>query len=129
MSDLKDFKLKLPVFIRFKDFDSMGHVNNAVFLTYFEQARLTYFSRVIAGTKIDWWYEGIILARVELDFRKPIEKYNDHFVYIRCSRLGNKSFDFEYVLTDESNGVEVVAESKSVMVCFDYEKKETVNSC
>jgi acyl-CoA thioester hydrolase len=50
--DLSIFKLKLPVNIRFSDFDLLAHVNNATFLTYLEEARIEYFATVI-GDRID----------------------------------------------------------------------------
>jgi acyl-CoA thioester hydrolase len=121
------YKLKLPVQIRFVDFDSLGHVNNASYFTYLEEARVKYFGEVITGGEIDWWKNGIILARMEIDFRKPITGYNHYFVYIRCSRIGNKSFDFSYTITREENSTaEMIAEAKSVMVCYDYDKNETI---
>ena len=127
MIDLRQYKLKLPIEIRFADFDSLSHVNNAVFHTYLEEARIKYFGEVITRSEEDWWQDGMILARMEIDFRKPITGYNNYFVYIRCSRLGNKSFDFNYVMTkEENNSVEVIAEAKSVMVCYDYDKNQTI---
>jgi len=125
--DLSQYKLKLPIQIRFADFDMLSHVNNAAYLTYLEEARIKYFSEVITRSEVDWRQDGMILARMEIDFRNPITGYNNYFVYIRCSRLGNKSFDFNYVMTkEENNSVDVIAEAKSVMVCFDYDKNQSI---
>jgi acyl-CoA thioester hydrolase len=125
---MSDFKAKFPINIRFSDFDSLGHVNNAVYLTYLEEARVKYFESVIEHHKeIDWWENGIILANININFRKPIDGYFNYFISIRCSRIGTRSFDFTYLITREENGlVEINAEATSVMVCFDYEKKMTV---
>lgn len=124
---LSRFTLRIPINIRFSDFDTLKHVNNANFLTYLEEARIKYFEEVITSEEVDWWQDGMILARMEIDFRKPITGIRNYFVYIRCSRIGNKSFDFSYVITrEENNSVETIAEAKSVMVCYDYEKEETV---
>ena len=125
---ISDFKAKFPINIRFKDFDSLGHVNNAVFITYLEEARVKYFEKVIRpNEEIDWWNDGIILANLQIDFKKPIDSFKDYFVSIACSRIGNKSFDFSYIITHEVNDkVEIMAEAKSVMVCYDYERKITV---
>src|SRR6266550_1501414 len=101
--DLSQYKLKLPIEIRFADFDSLAHVNNASYFTYLEEARIQYFGKVITTSEVDWWQDGMILARMEIDFRRPITGYNNYFVYIRCSRLGNKSFDFNYLVTKEEN--------------------------
>jgi acyl-CoA thioester hydrolase len=122
------YKARFPVNIRFSDFDALGHVNNAVYLTYLEEARVKYFETVIEPRQeIDWWENGIILAGLQLDFKKPVDGYFNYFVNIRCSRIGNKSFDFTYLLTREENGhITIYAEAKTVMVCFDYERKQTV---
>ncbi len=125
---MSDFKARFPINIRFSDFDSLGHVNNAVYLTYLEEARVKYFETVIEHHKeIDWWENGIILANITIDFRKPIDGYFNYYISIRCSRIGTKSFDFTYLITHEENDVvEINAEAKSVMVCFDYENQKTV---
>ena len=125
---MSDFKARFPINIRFSDFDSLGHVNNAVYLTYLEEARVKYFETVIEHHKeIDWWENGIILANITIDFRKPIDGYFNYYISIRCSRIGTKSFDFTYLITHEENeAVEISAEATSVMVCFDYENQKTV---
>ena len=89
--NFNQYKLKIPIVIRFADFDLLSHVNNANYLTYLEEARIKYFSEVIERDEIDWRQNGMILARMEIDFRKPITGYQNYFVYIRCSRLGNNS--------------------------------------
>ena len=125
---MTSFKTKYPVNIRFRDFDSLGHVNNAVYFTYLEEARIRYFEEIIAGKRVEWRDEGIILARMEIDFRKPITGYNNYIIYVGCSRIGNKSFDIEYRITyEEGSEVNlVVAEAKSVMVCYDYKKNQSI---
>ena len=124
---MSDFNAKFPLHIRFCDFDSLGHVNNADFLSYMEDARVNYFEKLLDGKEVDWWQDGIILGRVEIDFKKPITGFHHYFISIRCSRIGNKSFDFAYLIThEENNSIETIAEAKSVMVCYDYANKITV---
>ena len=62
--------------VRFRDCDAMGHVNNAVFSTYLEQARIA-----IVGA-----LDTFILARVEIDFRAELRAGEDIEVRSRCSR-------------------------------------------
>lgn len=124
---MEDFKLKMPLAIRFADFDSLGHVNNSHFLTYFEIARIKYFEEIISGGNVDWYNEGIIVAKAVIDFKNPLDGYNDYFVSIRCSRVGNKSFDFSYLITKEENEeVLVIAEGMTVMVCFNFKLNKTI---
>lgn len=124
---MNDFKLKVPLYIRFADFDSLGHVNNANYLSYFEIARIKYFEEIMTGGRVDWKREGIILAKAIIDFREPINAYQNYFIYIRCSRIGTKSFDFQYLITKEENhNVVTIAEGLTVMVCFDYIAQQTM---
>jgi len=93
--------------VRFRDCDAMGHVNNAVFSTYLEQARIA-----IVGA-----LDTFILARVEIDFRAELRAGEDIEVRSRCSRVGTKSFDLEHEIYA---GDRKVADAKSVMVGYDY---------
>ena len=104
--------------VRFRDLDGMGHVNNAVFSTYLEQARLAWF-----GEADRLPLDDVILARTEIDFRAPVEAGEIVEVGVRPSRLGTKSFELEYEL---QVGGRLVAEAKSVLVGYDYEQAESV---
>ena len=99
--------------VRFRDVDAMGHVNNAVYSTYLEEARIG-----VLGDLIDF-----ILARVEIDFRSELRAAEEVEVRTRCSRVGTKSFDLEHVIAADGR---VVAEAKSVLVSYDYERGESV---
>ena len=103
--------------VRFRDLDSMGHVNNAVFLTYLEEARIAFLFGRGATT------DSLIVARVEIDYRSPVRLGEKVEVDVRCTRLGTKSFDLEYELRA---GGRVVAEAKTVCVGYDYESGETL---
>ena len=127
MEHLLNFKHKSKIQIRFKDLDSMGHVNNANHFTYFELARMQYFDEVVAET-INWEEQGIILAHMEIDYKKPILLHDQILVYSRVSRLGSKSFEFEYCIVVEKEGsLDVVANGKSVQVCFNYLTNQTIS--
>ena len=104
--------------VRFRDLDPMGHVNNAVFLTYIEQARVAFFAAVGAASELEDM--TLIVARVEIDFKAPVRLGQEVEISVRASRFGTKSFDFEYVLRVDGD---VVAEAKSVQVAYDYERR------
>lgn len=90
---MEGFPVKVPVQVRFRDLDALGHVNNAVYLTYFEVARAAYFSRL----ERDWVERGhFILARAEVDFLRPIHLEDPVEVGVRVVRIGCSSFDMEY---------------------------------
>jgi acyl-CoA thioester hydrolase len=99
--------------VRFRDCDSMGHVNNAVYSTYLEQARIGILGDL----------EPFILARVEIDFRAELRAGEHVEVRSRCSRVGTKSFELEHQVWA---GDRLVADAKSVLVGYDYEAGTSV---
>ena len=107
--------------VRFSDLDGFGHVNNAVFSTYLEQARLAWFVHGGAGEPMP--LRDVILARTEIDFRSPVVFGETVAIGVRPSRLGTKSFEFEYELRV---GERLVAEAKSVLVGYDYDAERSV---
>lgn len=111
------YPLAVPIEVRFRDMDSMGHVNNAVFFTYFENARIAYWRAVPAirsRQALDY-----ILARAECDFRSPATVEDSLACHIRVSSFGRSSFTFEYLLNDGRSG-RVVAEGRTVQALYDY---------
>jgi acyl-CoA thioester hydrolase len=107
--------------VRFRDLDPMGHVNNAVFLTYLEQARVAFFSEMGAATGLEDM--NMIVARVEIDFKAPVRLGQEVEVFVRASRFGTKSFDLDYELRVDG---QLVAVAKSVQVAYDYKRREPV---
>lgn len=105
----------------------MGHVNNANYLTFIELARVKYFEDV-AGTDKKWSQQvGIILARIEIDYKAPVFLHDAIAVYTRCSRLGTKSLTLDWRVVREKNAAEeVVAQGIAVLVCYDYANEKTV---
>jgi acyl-CoA thioester hydrolase len=103
--------------VRFRDVDALGHVNNAVFLTYLEEARIGFL--VPKGAEA----AGMILARVEIDFRAPLRTGDELEIGVRPAGVGTKSFELEYQVR---TGETVAAEAKTVLVSFDYETGRSV---
>ena len=118
--NIKNFTYKTQIHVRFSDMDSFGHVNNAIYLTYFEIARANYWSNIIEW---DWNEMGIILGRSEIDYKKPIVLDDQIFCYVRTSRVGNSSFDVEYILMRNKDGKEEVCTTgKTVCISYDYKQ-------
>jgi acyl-CoA thioester hydrolase len=103
--------------VRFRDVDELGHVNNAVFLTYLEEARIGFLLPRGADAS------GMILARVEIDFRAPLRSGDELEIGVRPVGVGTKSFELEYEIR---TGDTVAAVAKTVLVSFDYETGRTV---
>jgi len=109
--------------VRFADCDPLGHVNNAVYLSYLEQARfglwrkLWGFSGETATTAARG--AGLILARVECDYRLP-STYGDVLdVKLALAGIGRTSFTYDYRIADVPGG-RLVAEARTVVVVYDY---------
>ncbi len=103
--------------VRFRDVDALGHVNNAVFLTYLEEARIAFL--VPLGAEVS----NMILARVEIDFRAPLRMGDEIEIGVRPANVGTKSFELEYEVRSRDA---VAAEAKTVLVSFDYESGRSI---
>ncbi len=123
---IKSLEKISKVNIRFSDLDLFGHVNNAVYLTYFEEARVAYFNEVV-GYDYDWSTEGVILARFEIDFIIPVHFKDEVYIRTSCCRMGNKSFDLAYELFLIKEEKEIMlASATSVMVMYNYKEKKSI---
>lgn len=124
------FRYSIPLTVRFADLDVLQHLNHATYLTYMEQARITYVRDVCGwqGADAQWHTLGMILARAEVDYKLPIAFGDQVLVYVRTSRLGGKSFDLEYLMTRQRGEAEpeIAATAKTVMVAYDYGADATI---
>jgi acyl-CoA thioester hydrolase len=104
--------------VRFRDCDPLGHVNNAVYLTYLEQARLFYWRSLRGFGEARDSVPGVILARAEIDYRLPAH-YGQHLeVRIDLAAVGRTSFTYDYEIVDEAG--HTVASARTVQVMYDY---------
>lgn len=114
--------------VRFRDCDPLGHVNNAVYLTYLEQARFTLWRKqlnFIAKSAGDPGPRGpgFILARAECDFRTQA-RYGDWLdVKLSLGEFGRSSFNYAYEIVNAESGA-LVAAAKTVLVWFDYDAQK-----
>ena len=111
------YRLVSEVPVRFSDTDGMGHVNNANYLSFLEVSRLDYLRRVLGVVKISEF--GVILARVEVDFKSQVAHGETLLVGCRVPAIGGASIKMDYRIEDKATG-RLVAEAKSVMAAFDY---------
>ena len=134
---MNGFRFSREVEAVFGDLDAMGHVNNVVYLKWMETARIAYWIQitgqktlpgipgkggaaheagpgVMSGALID-----MILARTEIDYKSPVSYGERLDVFVRTSLIKRSSIVFEYAVKARSDG-RVVAEAKTVVVCYDY---------
>jgi acyl-CoA thioester hydrolase len=107
--------------VQFRDIDGLGHVNNAVYLNYLENAKIAYFREVIGSVELDRL--GIV-ADVKIAFRSPTFLGETLAFGIRVARIGTTSIEFAFAV--EGPDGRLVAEGTSVHVTFDYETRSPV---
>jgi acyl-CoA thioester hydrolase len=118
---MEGFTFVMPLEVRFRDLDAMGHVNNAVTVTYLEMAR-TAFYRDVFGARHARDF-NFIIARVEVDYRRPILFGEPCRVGLRVGSIGRSSFGFDYRLEASE---EIAAVARSVQVFYDYERQAKI---
>ncbi|WP_162924353.1 acyl-CoA thioesterase [Rubrobacter indicoceani] len=88
--------------IRYRDLDTLGHVNNAVYLEYFEEIRFAYWWKVAAEIGVTEFVGGdipgaqFVLAETSVRYKAPIELTDTIFGAGRVTRIGNRSYAMEY---------------------------------
>ncbi len=121
---------RVPIEVRWRDLDALGHVNNAVYLTYMEQARFVYIRTLVGpdaeidpATLLPRDFQ-IILAEAQIRYRSPALLYDRLEMRLYVSRVGRKSFVFEYSLVDLNSG-RLIADGCSTQVWYDYKAGES----
>lgn len=104
--------------IRFSDIDGYLHVNNGVYFSYFEHARAVFLSETCHW---DVMTTGTVVGRIEIDYFRPIHMKEQVEALVRCTRIGNSSFDLEQFLvgTDAHGHVHTFSKCKCTMVAVD----------
>jgi len=110
--------------VRFRDLDLFGHVNNAVYLTYLEEARIAFMTH----TGIRNWQDrsrSTIVAHIDIDYRAPAKLGDTLELVLTVSRIGNRSFSLHYEVTQIDTRTRI-AEANSVQVCYDFEADHVI---
>lgn len=123
---MEGFNFSLPIQIRWNDLDALGHVNNAIYVTYFEVAR-GYFM-VTACPDWNWEKDMFLIGNVNVDYKKELRLLDSNpKVWIRTSKIGTKSFVLEYVITSEKKGETIVhATGTTAQIMFDMKTRSTI---
>jgi acyl-CoA thioester hydrolase len=117
------FRFSTTLEVRWRDLDAMSHVNNAVYFTYLEQARVHYLGELglipnrPSGV-------GFILAEASCQFKSPLKLGERVTIHVRVSDLGRSSFVFSYRVEGEDH--RLAAEARSTQVYYDYDRERSV---
>lgn len=123
--NIKDFKHKTRIKVRFSDLDAMQHVNNATYLTYLEEARIDYFNNLFNRRKESLDFEAVV-GRIEINYIYPIVLGNEIEVFTRVSKFGNKSVDVEHIIAIRKDNEYIeAATSVTKLVFYDYKTRTT----
>lgn len=118
-AEIEKYKHKIELNIRFMDLDAMQHVNNARYLNFLEESRIAYSQDVLKQFN-DIKSFNAVVARIEIDYLRPIQFGEKVQVYTRVSKIGNKSFHFESLIAMEKNGENIaVAKATQALVNID----------
>lgn len=121
---MDNFKHNVKLQLRFNDADSLGHINNSVYFSFYDLGKTEYF-RTVKGYSFYDDPIDLVVAHVEVDFMKPVFLNDTVSVYTRVTRMGNKSMNLEQKIIDEiSHDVKCVC--NTVMVGFDFTSNETI---
>jgi len=124
---LHDFSYFAPIQVRWADLDSLGHVNNAVFLTYFELARGGFIQQICP--QWNWKKDMFLVASATIDFKKELrlEDRADVRQYVKLSKIGQKSFVLNYVLASPKDNEWIIyTTGTSTQVMIDIEKQHSI---
>jgi acyl-CoA thioester hydrolase len=123
---MSEFRFYYPIDVRYGDLDPQGHLNNAKYLTYFEQGRIRYFVELgLFEPGQSFMDIGVIMAEASVTFHAPVE-YGDRVkVGVRFGKLGNKSMRVEQGILHAGSG-EVLASGYIILVAYDYHARKTI---
>ncbi len=117
-------KIITDIAIRFRDIDSMGHVNNAVYLTYFEEGRKEFLRslfNIVSPSEYNF-----ILAHIRCDYMKPIRISDSISLHVWVGETGQKKFDLLYAIVNRDDPSTVYATGRSVQIFYDYKKNTSM---
>lgn len=118
---MEGFRSVIEQKVVFRDIDALGHVNNAVYATYFETGRIEYLAAV--GESMDPM--SLILAEITLTYKSPALLRETLQIGTRVAEIRNSSFIVEGQITDKASG-RVVATSRAVIVHFKYDENRSL---
>ena len=123
---LKDFRFELPIQMRWNDLDPLGHVNNAIFITYFEFGRSQYMLK--ASRTWDWSKNMFLVGDVQATFYKELNMlHTEPRVLVRTHSFGTKSFVIEYAVCSGSKIEPLLhCSGKTTQIMFDTTSRSTI---
>tara|TARA_B100000405_G_C16495037_1_gene341560 strand:- start:103 stop:543 length:441 start_codon:yes stop_codon:yes gene_type:complete len=120
VENLGNWPISIEISVQWGDMDALKHVNNTVFLTWMETARMAYFEECGMMDTFESEKIGPILAAIKADFLAPVVYPDTVVVHTTISKMGRSSFDMAYKIMSSANGGELVATGSATGVMCDY---------
>ena len=120
-----DYRIRIPIEVRWGDMDAFGHVNNAKYFTYCESARIRYFEELGIDTRREGEPQGPAVVSATCNFRRQVHHPATLEVGARVTHIGRTSFTIEYLIVRRDDE-EVVADGSSIVVWVDYSEGRSV---
>jgi acyl-CoA thioester hydrolase len=123
---MSEYRFFHPMEVRYGDLDPQGHLNNAKYLTYFEQARVSYLTELGLFSKDQSFAElGVIIADIHIQFEAPVLWGAPIKVGVRTVKIGRKSLSIEQCVADAGSD-KLYAAGTVVLVAYDYSRHATM---
>jgi acyl-CoA thioester hydrolase len=104
---------------RFNDMDIYHHVNNAVYLSYFEEARIAFMTAIgLRGLYTP--QRSTVVAHASVDYKAPAKFGDTLDIEVKTGEIRNTSYELLYRVTRQPDGA-WIAGGKTVQVCFNFE--------
>lgn len=121
----KDFKYLQSIKTRWRDMDAIGHINHAIYLTYFETVRVDYLNELGFDLLKRGMDKGVILASMKIDYLRQSSYPSNFNIGCRIIRIGQKSFDLFSAIFDDSKS-KPIACGIFTLVSFDYKIQKSI---
>jgi acyl-CoA thioester hydrolase len=108
--------------VRLTDIDILGHVNNSIYLVYFEMARIHYFNHMV-GPDWNWLEAGVVLVKNEVEYIQPVFLHDQPEIKLFLKHIGNKSFTLVYELYVKEN---LCTTGSSTLVGFNSKIQQSI---
>ncbi len=127
MPEISNYKHITPVTVRFHEVDMLGVCNNAVYISYFEQARLQYIKDIGMMPAGGIFTDGFVyfMVRNEINYRGHSYYDDDLSIYTRISFIKNSSYGFDHLIVKTKTGKKIV-DGKGVIVRVDPKTHKSI---
>jgi len=115
---MENFNFKTPIQFRYSDYDMLGHLNSAQYVTLIELGRIKYFKH------IGWNLKEVsnVVASFKIDYLNEIVPNEEVEVWVRTASMGSKSFKMEYLMASPITKT-IFVRAESVQVCINKIEK------